>query len=199
METRTIILVRHGESTANRERILTGRTDPELTALGRTQARRASRYINARFAVDRLYSSPLKRAVHTAAPIARRARAPLVTEDLLIEANFGRWEGLCKEDLSAKHGWEDYLKDPFHYRFPGGESPQDVKRRINLFREKLFCDGNWRRIVVVSHYTPIVFFLLGILGSGDAAKAPFRIDNASLSVVEVGEGFQLLSLLNFTP
>ena len=199
METRTIILVRHGESTANRERTLTGRTDPELTARGRSQARRASRFINGRYAVDRLYSSPLKRAVHTAGPIARKARAPLVTDNLLLETDFGSWEGLGREALSSKHGWENYLKDPFHYRFPGGESPQDVKRRVHLFREKLIADAAWRGIVVVSHYTPIVFFLLGVLGNGDAAKAPFRVDNASLSVVEVGEGYELLSLLNFTP
>jgi hypothetical protein len=44
-----------------------------------------------------------------------------------------------------------------------------------------------------------VFFLLGVLGNGDAAKAPFRVDNASLSVVETGEGYELLALLNFTP
>jgi broad specificity phosphatase PhoE len=199
METRTIILVRHGESTSNRERTLTGRTDPGLTARGRSQARRASRYINGRYAVDRLYSSPLKRAVYTAAPIAGRARAPLVTDDLLVETDFGSWEGLGREDLAAKQGWEDYRKDPFHYRFPCGESPQDVKRRVRLFREKLFADATWRSIVVVSHYTPIVFFLLGVLGNGDAAKAPFRVDNASLSVVESGEGYELLSLLNFTP
>jgi broad specificity phosphatase PhoE len=199
METRTIILVRHGESTSNRERTLTGRTDPELTARGRSQATRASRYINGRYAVDRLYSSPLKRAERTAEPIARRARAPLVTDHLLVETDFGSWEGLRREDLSAKQGWEDYLKDPFHYRFPGGESPQDVKRRVRLFREKLLADATWRSIVVVSHYTPIVFFLLGVLGGGDAAKAPFRVDNASLSVVETGEGYELLSLLNFTP
>jgi broad specificity phosphatase PhoE len=199
METRTIILVRHGESTANRERTFTGQTDPELTARGRSQARRASRFINGRFAVDRLYSSPLKRAVNTAAPIAAGARAPLVTDTLLMEADFGSWEGLSREDLTAKHGWEDYVKDPFHYRFPGGESPQDVKKRVRLFREKLLADGNWRRIVVVSHYTPIVFFLLGVLGNGDAAKAPFRVDNASLSVVEVGEGYELLALLNYSP
>jgi broad specificity phosphatase PhoE len=199
METRTIILVRHGESTANRDRTFTGHTDPELTGRGSSQARRASRYINGRFAVDRLYSSPLKRAVNTAAPIARRARSPLVTDPLLMEADFGNWEGLSRKDLSAEYGWEDYVKDPFHYRFPGGESPQDVKKRIRLFREKLFADGNWRRIVVVSHYTPIVFFLLEVLGNGDAGKAPFRVDNASLSVIEAGDGYELLTLLNYSP
>jgi probable phosphoglycerate mutase len=199
METRTIVLVRHGESTANRDRTLTGQTDPDLTARGRSQARRASRYINGRFAVDRLYSSPLKRAVNTAAPIAARARVPLVTDTLLVEADFGSWEGMSGRDLSAELGWEDYVKDPFHYRFPGGESPQDVKKRMRLFREKLLADRDWRGTVVVSHYTPIVFFLLGVLGNGDAVKAPFRVDNASLSVVEVGEGREMLALLNFSP
>jgi broad specificity phosphatase PhoE len=199
MGPRTIILLRHGESTANRARAITGQSDAEITARGRRQARRASRYINGSFCVDRVYSSPLKRAVDTARPVARGARAAIVTDPLLVEADFGRWEGRSRETLSAESGWEDYLKDPFHFRFPGGESPQDVRARVRLFREKLFADGDWSGVVVVSHYTPITFFILEVLGNGGAAKAPFRVDNASLSIVEAGDGYELLSLLNYSP
>ena len=196
---RTIILMRHGESTANRERALTGRSEAELTARGKAQAKRAARYIAGRFPVDRLYSSPLKRALCTAQPIAKRVRAPIVQDPLLMEADFGSWEGLSREALEKKSGWDDYLKDPFHYRFPGGESPQDVRGRVARFREKLFADADWSGVVVVSHYTPIVFFILEVLGGGGAARAPFRVDNAALSVVEVGEGYELLTLLNYSP
>ena len=203
MERKTVILVRHGESTANRDRTLTGRTDPELTPNGVAQAKRAARYIADRLdrhtPVDVLYTSPLKRAVRTAELIAKRVKAPLLRDELLMETDFGGWEGLRKDELAALPGWDSYTKDPFHFRFPGGESPQDVKSRTFTFKDKLRMDGTWRKAVVVAHYTPLVFLILGALGGEDAKQAPFRLDNGAVSVIELDERFEILTMLNFVP
>lgn len=208
MERKTVILVRHGESTANRDRTLTGQTDPELTPNGVAQAKRAARYIADRFGRDRLdrhppvdvlYTSPLKRAVRTAELIAKRLKTPLLRDELLMETDFGGWEGLRKDELAALPGWDSYTKDPFHFRFPGGESPQDVKNRAFAFKDKLRKDGAWRKAVVVAHYTPLVFLILGALGDRNAKQAPFRLDNAAVSVIELDERFEILTMLNFVP
>jgi len=200
MNKKTIILVRHGESSANRERIIAGQSDSDLTRLGVKQARRAAVYIKARFSpVDIVYSSPLKRARSTAQPIARRLKAPIIEDHLLQEADFGAWEGLGKIDLQSTPQWTKYAKNPFFFQIPGGESFQDVKKRVEEFRQMMDAKNDWNTAVVVTHYTPVVFFILGVLGNGDASKAPFKIDNASLSVIEKIEASEYIRVLNALP
>jgi broad specificity phosphatase PhoE len=96
-------------------------------------------------------------------------------------------------------GWEDYTKDPFHFSFPGGESPQEVKKRVLAFKEKISGDNGWNSAVVVSHYTPIVFFILSAIGDGDERRAGFKIDNAALSVIEMTDSYEYIRMLNFVP
>jgi broad specificity phosphatase PhoE len=200
MKNKKIILVRHGESSANRERIIAGQSNSELTRLGIKQARRAAAYIKNRFSpVDVIYSSPLKRAHSTAEHIARRLKARIIEEPLLQEADFGSWEGLKKDELQSTPQWEEYAKNPFFFQIPGGESFQDVRRRVERFKKMLTANNDWTTVVVVTHYTPVVFFVLGALGNGDASRAPFKIDNASLSVIEQSEASEYIRILNALP
>lgn len=200
MEIKRIILIRHGESTANKNRTLTGRSDPELTSQGKIQAKKASVFIKKRYSpIDVIYTSPLKRAYKTAEIISRKVKAPLKKNDLLLETNFGCWEGCVKDTLKSEPEWEKYLGDPFHFHFPGGESPQDVKKRILAFKKSLLMDTDWRNIVVVSHYTPTVFFILSVFGNDNTSHARFRVDNASLTVIEKTQDFEYIGMLNFTP
>ena len=146
MEKRQIILVRHGESLTNRKRLLTGRTDTDLTRLGEKQAKRASDFIKKRYAsIDIIFTSPLKRAYSTALMISKKVKAPIQKEALLLETDFGNWEGLDKTALQSKSGWGTYVKDPFHFKFPEGESPQAVKKRILTFKQNLLDKSDWRR------------------------------------------------------
>jgi broad specificity phosphatase PhoE len=122
---RRMVLVRHGESTANRDRLLTGRIDPGLTRRGHRQALRAARYIARRIGnVDLVFSSPLQRSLETAGVIARRLNRTIAPDGLLLETDFGGWEGRSVNELVSAPEWERYTRDPFHFTFPGGESPQ---------------------------------------------------------------------------
>jgi probable phosphoglycerate mutase len=197
---RRLILLRHGESTTNRNRTLTGRIDPLLTRKGKLLTKRASQYIKRRWSpIDALYSSPLTRAVDTARIVAKRVKAPILKDDLLLETNFGLWEGLGKEDLKGQPEWDAYARDPFHFHFPGGESPQDVKQRVELFKQKLLLQDDWENIIIVTHYTPIVFLILSVIGNRDDYRAPFTIDNSSISVVKLSSTSSYLEMLNCIP
>jgi len=197
---RRVILIRHGESTANQKQRLTGKTDPELTTRGRKQARRVARLVGRNeWNIDALYSSPLKRALNTAQRISRREHLPIKKNELLLETNFGAWEGIVKEELVRLPQWERYVQDPFHFQFPEGESPQDVRKRIGLFIDSLRKSNDWNTAVVVSHYTPIAFFILHILGSEGGKRAPFAIDNASLTLVRMSDTSGYIEKLNCTP
>jgi len=200
MNPKNILLIRHGESRSNMKKMLTGRGETELTPRGKSQARKIAVFIKRRYSpIDRIYSSPLKRALSTALTISRKLKVSVVPSELLLETDFGNWEGMSREELARQPEWELYVRDPFHFKFPGGESPQDVKKRVLRFREELRREGEWNSIAIVSHYTPIVFFIMSALGDEHSLRAPFKIANASLTVIESLNGNDCIGMMNFTP
>lgn len=197
---RRVILIRHGESTANEKRLLTGRTDSGLTTRGLKQANAAAKFLNRQgWSIDALYSSPLKRALQTAGCISRREKLTIEESELLLETNFGAWEGNVREELKRFPQWETYARDPFHFQFPEGESPQDVCARVGSFMKLLRRSNDWSTAVVVSHYTPIAFFILHILGIEEGNRAPFALDNASITLIWMSDSSGYIENLNCTP
>ena len=201
MQTKRIILVRHGESVTNRNKTITGQGDVALTRNGRREANRASRFIQRKFgrSIDLILTSPLSRARVTSEFIADRVRAPIEEISVLMETDFGDWEGKKMSDIRLEPGWEKYERDPFHFSFPGGEHVQDVKKRALRFKSQLLRHEGWRTTVVVSHYTPIVFLVLSVIGNQNAEKSPIRIENASVSIIEIDGDREILGLLNYKP
>lgn len=103
-----VVLARHGESDWNARGLLTGWGDPELTELGKQQARNAGRLLQAEgLRVDRAHASVLRRAAQTAAAILEAAGAPSAPVSLhwrLNERHLGALEGLSKSQIVARWG-----------------------------------------------------------------------------------------------
>jgi 2,3-bisphosphoglycerate-dependent phosphoglycerate mutase len=105
---RTLVLLRHGESTWNQENRFTGWTDVDLTDRGREEAREAGRMMKAEgLGFDLLFTSVLKRAIWTSVltldeldllwlPVRRSWR--------LNERHYGALQGLNKAETAAQHG-----------------------------------------------------------------------------------------------
>ncbi|MBY0401961.1 histidine phosphatase family protein, partial [Myxococcota bacterium] len=99
-----ICLIRHGETTWNREGRWQGHADPELTVEGLAQARWLAETLAAEQAArpwTRLYSSDLLRARATAERIADALRLELVLDPRLRELDVGRWSGLTRPQIEA--------------------------------------------------------------------------------------------------
>ena len=90
--TRPFYYLRHGQTETNAYRLVAGSLDVDLTALGREQARIAAQIL-AGTAITGIYSSPLKRARHTAEPIAEALRLPVTIIPEIAERNWGDLEG----------------------------------------------------------------------------------------------------------
>ena len=98
-----LLLVRHGQTTGNQERLLHGRTDSPLSELGLEQAQRVAERIHREFAVDQIAASPLVRAKNTAEIIGHpHAMSPELIHDL-IEMDFGDLEGFTFERVLAEY------------------------------------------------------------------------------------------------
>jgi probable phosphoglycerate mutase len=92
MFSRPFYYVRHGETETNAHRLVAGSLDVDLTARGREQAYAAARAL-ANVPITGIYSSPLKRARHTAEPIAEVLRLPVTLIDEIAERKWGDLEG----------------------------------------------------------------------------------------------------------
>jgi probable phosphoglycerate mutase len=162
-----LILVRHGESVANAQGLLLGRTDAELTETGRVQAEAVPSLLV--HPVAEVRSSPLIRARHTAELLG--LELPVVVDDRWIEVDYGEFECQPLGGIPAEV-WQRWQSDR-GFRPAGGESLDEVDRRVGAACEELFAaDGAGSRradgdVVVVSHVTPIKAAVAWALGTTD--------------------------------
>ena len=109
----TLVLLRHGESTWNRENRFTGWTDVPLTDTGVEQAREAGRLIRAEgLEFDLAYTSVLQRALWTlwhALDTMERTWLPVLNRWQLNERHYGALQGLNKSDMARQYGDEQVL------------------------------------------------------------------------------------------
>ena len=104
----TVVLLRHGESTWNKENRFTGWTDVDLSERGRDEASEAGRLLKeGGYVFDVAYTSVLKRAIRTLW-IAQDALdllwIPVVKDWRLNERHYGALQGLNKAETAARHG-----------------------------------------------------------------------------------------------
>ncbi|HEV7391536.1 MAG TPA: histidine phosphatase family protein [Burkholderiales bacterium] len=92
MFTKPFYYLRHGQTETNAHRLVAGSLDVDLTPLGREQALAAAKAL-AREPITQIYSSPLKRARHTAEPIAKALNVPIAIIAEIAERNWGDLEG----------------------------------------------------------------------------------------------------------
>jgi probable phosphoglycerate mutase len=178
-----LILVRHGESVANAQGLLLGRTDAELTEKGRAQAVAARALVYDPVAEVR--SSPLRRARDTAELLAL-APTVAIDEDW-VEVDYGEFEGEPLGGIPAEV-WRRWQTDR-DFRPEGGETLAEVDRRVAAACEELFAvDGAGARrhdgdVVVVSHVSPIKAAVAWALGTVDLY---WRLHLRTASVTRIG-------------
>jgi broad specificity phosphatase PhoE len=184
----SLILVRHGESSGNRDRIFA--TDPQslpLTELGYAQARAAARLIADLFQPKLVVSSPFLRARETARVIADGIDAPLAIEPNLYERDVGVYRGKSYDSLV---GAPDYAPvSRWNWRPPEGESYEDVLARVGPILDRLAGENPTRDVVVVSHGGVMVALWAHIVGTWESAWAP---PNCGIVQVEHGpDGYRM--------
>lgn len=187
-------LVRHGQSVSNAEGRVQGRADVPLSSLGERQAAtlaRWSRHVAA--AAEEIWSSPLRRARATAAPIAAALGLELRVCAELAELDAGIFQGHLWADLEGRFPGEvaRWRSGDADYAIPGGESRAALAARGRAALE-LLASRDVRGMIVVAHGGLLTAALGGLLGRrhpllATAAQRPFThlpaLDNASVSVL----------------
>lgn len=184
----TLLLLRHGATAMSLRREFSGRSDPDLSDMGREQASRAAA-ATARWAsqagITAVVSSPRQRARATAVRCAEALGVTTQIEDDLRETDFGAWEGLTFTEVSKR--WPDdlraWLDDPA-LAPPGGESFTETQRRVLPTLDRLAGSYSGARLLIVSHVSPIKLAVAAALLAPLAALYRLHLDTAALSVVD---------------
>lgn len=179
-----VVVLRHGESSANAVGELVGRRDPPLTELGRGQAAAAAEYLEKLGARPwRVVSSPLVRARDTAAIAAERLGADVTCDERLVELDYGDLDGTRFADLLEQ--WPPpWIADP-EVPVPGGESVAVMaERTFAAVAESAAAAAAAREsLLVVTHLGPTKA-LVG-LATGDLVGAQTRVHISPASLTRL--------------
>jgi probable phosphomutase (TIGR03848 family) len=161
----TVILVRHGRSTANTDGVLAGWTPGvALDHTGRAQATALAARLAA-LPLAAVVASPLERCQETVGPLlATRPELPLHTDDRFGECHYGDWTGRKIGELVAEPLWETVQRHPSAAVFPGaeGESMRAMQARaVDAVRD-------WNARIEAAH-GPDALYL--VCSHGDVIKA----------------------------
>jgi probable phosphomutase (TIGR03848 family) len=198
----TLLLIRHGRSSANAEGVLAGRLPGiVLDEVGRSSTE-VLRSRLAQVPIVQAVVSPLERTKETAERIFGE-KIPVAFEDRLLECDYGDWQGLKLSEISTHELWPIVRDRPDEMIFPNGESMTDMSARaVAAMRQ-------WDEIITNEHGPGSIW---AAVSHGDIIKAicadalglPLRkfqslmIEPASVSVVHYGEHGSSVSKLNET-
>jgi broad specificity phosphatase PhoE len=187
-----IILIRHGQTTTNAQRLLVGRSDPHLTELGERQALALMPYLTG---VCEVWTSPLARARETAALAFPDFEVHV--KESFVEVDYGDLDGQPVSVIS-REGWRAFEHD-HDAPFEGGESLASVDQRVHAELNGLLADESSllhapdRHLAIVSHVSPIKSAAVWALGVTGSTTWRTRLDNGSITTIGLrGETPQLV-------
>ena len=198
-----IILVRHGETMANKTQLVLGTSDVPLTELGRDQAKAAAQKISLMEPSPTiLFSSPYQRAKETAGYISNVIGLNPIFIDGLKEMNSGEMEGIKASEMDDKYPeyMKNWRRDHSTARPPGGETLEEVHSRAWKSILNIFNEYDESLVVVVAHLFPIQGILCNVLGIKSNNFEKLVIDLGSLSYIEIqSNSYRLLRMNDICP
>jgi broad specificity phosphatase PhoE len=198
-----IILVRHGQTEWNigsgaGERFR-GRVDLPLDDTGLAQARALAERL-ADLPIVAVYSSPLKRAMETAQPIARQLDLPVKLLPGIIDINYGDWQGLSHAEVAKVYPdlYRRWLEKPHRVKFPSGESLRQVRLRAMAALKEVAARHEEQVVLLVAHQVVNKVLVCAMLGLDNSHFWRIQQDNGCINVFEHHDGIFTAVLVNDT-
>lgn len=144
-----LYIIRHGKTEMNAKMLMQGRSDHPLNETGFAQADEAAeRFAEMGVKIDKVYTSPLIRAVQTAERIAPDAE--LIVDERLIEMDYGPYEGMDLRDPAPEV--IDFFMDFVNVPAPEGMEPLPaIVKRLGVFLEEIVKEAETRNILISTH------------------------------------------------
>ena len=182
-----IYIIRHGQTEMNQANVLQGRSNFPLNEKGAAQAESAAKRLkDQKIVFDKMYSSPLIRAVQTA-KIVGGELLPLGVDERLIEMDYGPYEGmdLKKPAPEVLHFFSDFQNNPA----PEGMEPLDeVVKRSGEFLEEIKEEAEKYTILISTHAIAMKGLLEYLTPDSNGAYWSKYIGNCEVYSAEVKDG-----------
>lgn len=188
----TVILVRHGESMANKEnKFAGGQTDAALQERGLRQAELMAGYVAENYEISNVYTSDLQRAYITGKCVADRFGLEVIVRKELREIHGGDWEGVTFDDMGRLYPEEFklWVTDYGRSGCPGGETVSQLAERIMAAVTRIAEENPGKTVLIATHASP-VRVMQGLVQNGNLEnmnRIPWAA-NASLTVMEYDAG-----------
>lgn len=184
-----LALTRHGETVWHEEnRYAGGSSDIDLTDDGVAQSKRLAEWASSQ-SFQALVSSPVRRAVETATPVAEATGLPMTVVEDLREVDFGVAEGRTAHELwGLDPGMLDRFRtDPVAHPFPGAEAPDSAADRAATALRSVAAAAAGGSALVVAHNTVLRLAMCRLLGLPVAQYRQLfpRLDNAAITELAV--------------
>ncbi len=176
-----LILVRHGQSEGNASGVIQGRLDFGLSSLGERQAAETARRLREE-KVDRILSSPLRRAAQTAELIAEPHGLVVEPEPALLEYDIGAVSGLTSAQIRERHPEISaaYARGE-RPRFPGEEGREAFTARLGAVLDVIGSRSSEMTVVAVAHGGVVNAICALVLGVDMRRPGVFQVANCSLT------------------
>jgi probable phosphoglycerate mutase len=196
-----LLLIRHGENEYVKTGKMAGRLPGvHLNQRGQDQAQALGDALRD-VPIKAIYSSPLERAIETAAPIASARKLQIIHEPDLMDADIGKWQGKSWKVLSLTKVWKIVQNSPSRFRFPEGESFPEIQTRISGALERIIKNHNKPQniVAVVFHADPIKLAVSHFLGLPLDNFQRLSCDTGSLTAIYASDAGANLVKLNQRP
>ena len=195
-----LFLLRHGEVESRYQRVFGGQIDMDLSPQGQAQAAALAKYLKLT-PFDAIYSSPMKRAQQTLAPLLANYKIEAKTIPDLCEVHFGDWTGLSWQEVHDKYQvsafqWLEMLEQA---AVPNGECSRTFRSRIEPCLKQILENHSGQSVAVICHGGVIRMMLSILLNLPLPKLAHFEIEYASITQLHLLAHKTEVQLLNFTP
>jgi probable phosphoglycerate mutase len=196
-----LLLIRHGENDFVKTGKLPGQTAGiHLNERGQKQAQALGEALKD-VPLKAIYSSPLERAMETAAPIAEARKLEILREPDLMDTDVGSWQGKSLKVLRLTKVWSIVQNAPSRFRFPDGESFVESQARYVGALERIVKKHSKPKdiLAVVFHADPIKLVVSHFLGLPLDHFQRLSCDTGSLTALYVSASGANLVKLNQRP
>jgi len=191
-----IILVRHGQTPWNKDKIFRGSKDIPLNDQGREEARLAGEWLKNE-TIHAAYCSPLSRARDTGEAIAQHHGLPVVDLPGLTDICYGDWEGLPLTEVKVRYAdlYRQWETAPHTVRFPQGETLDEVRDRALVAVEEAMRRHSGQVILLAAHRAVNKVLLAAFIGLDNSHFWRLGQDTTAVNRFHrVGDVWHIMSL-----
>ena len=194
-----LILVRHALTVDNQKSRLSGHIDSSISEEGKEQIDKLTNYLKD-FDIDKIYTTTSSRTKSTVKKLSELKSIEIIEKESLKEISFGDFEGLTFDEIKDKYPkeFQDMIEKGYEYKYPNGESLIDSYNRVCIELDNIISNNDNRTILICSHGGTIRNIITYLISNSYKYHWNFKIDNGSVTILEIQNGFTVITAMNNT-